>query len=459
MLIVRDAASVYRAIEKIAATPGKNDKIAMVKEAMGQSKLFVRAIKAALDPFITYGIAALPARPDAAPGANTLDEETWWEMLEQLATRKLSGNAARDAVARALAFLTPESGELLRRIIKKDLRAGFSEETVNKAVKGTLPAFPYMRCSLPKDSYIEKWNWGAGIVVQEKADGEFANINHEVGGIVTITSRQGRPMDLGQLGALVDDILNALPAGTQTHGELVVYRDGQPLPRQESNGIMNSIAQGGDRPLGHEIRYLAWDQIPLSAVVAKGKHEVPYRERLKALLVGITGYKGGTSTVRLVPTKIVHSKAEALAIYSTYLSQGKEGAVIKHPLAIWKDGTSKDQVKFKLEVVVDLRVKGFVEGTGKYAGMLGAFEMESECGLLKTNVNGRGDDMRAAVWADRADWLDSVLAVRANSIMPPRKEGDPHSLFLPVMVERRTDKSEADTLQRVREQFEAAVAA
>lgn len=457
MLIVRDAAGVHRALNQIAADPSKIGKVAMVKEAIAQSPLFLRVVKAALDPYTTFGIAKMPLRdPALAPGLNTLDEPLWWSMLSDLAVRSLTGNEARERVAAALGLLTPASGDLLTRIIKKDLRAGFSEETVNKACPKTIPTFPYMRCSLPKDSNWEKWNWADGIIVQEKADGMFLNIEHDAAGIITITSRAGSLFPIDKLDRLVESCQWSLAKGTQSHGEAVVYVGDAALPRQESNGVMNSILAGGEVPPGHTVRYLAWDQIPLSAVVPKGKYEVPYRDRLRALIAGLTANKL-QSDVKLCPTSVVKTKAEAMAVYSRYLKAGKEGAVAKHPLAIWRDGNSKDQVKLKLKVPVELKVVGFNEGTGKFVGQLGSLVCETEDSLLRVNVSGRGDAMRAEVWANQHQWLGSIITANSNSIMSPEKEGDLHSLFLPIFEELRMDKSVADTLQQVRDQFDAAV--
>ena len=57
------------------------------------------------------------------------------------------------------------------------------------------------------------------------------------------------------------------------------------------------------------------------------------------------------------------------------LSRGKEGVVLKNPTAIWRDGTSKEQVKLKLELDCDLKVIGFEEGEGKFAGTLSSFAL------------------------------------------------------------------------------------
>lgn len=446
--------SIFRAIEKIAATASKNEKQELVKQ-YGAMPGFLDVLKAALDPFATYGIANVPPKtPGIAPGLNTFSDSPVWQVLEDLKTRKLTGNAAREEVQKWIDFLTEESSELFRRILKKDLRAGFGESTVNKVFKGTIPEFTYMRCSLPKDAKLDEFTWATGVISQEKADGMFMNIDVEKDD-VRLTSRQGTPFPNEPFEALIQQLASIIPNGHQLHGEMLVFdKEGKVLPRAEGNGVLNSIAQGGTFEDGQYPVYYAWDMIPLSSVTKKGKYNVGYKQRLTAL---ITILKDSRAThLKVIPTRIVRSLDEAYAHYRELLKQGKEGTIIKNGTAIWKDGTSKEQVKLKLEVEVELRVVGFEEGTGKYEGQLGALICESLDGKLRVKVSGRGDAMRAEVWANKDDWFGAIVTVKGNELLAPSESNEFWTLFLPIFIERRTDKSKADSLERIQAQFDAA---
>lgn len=465
MIVTNKASSVFAAIEKIAATPGKLEKEALIKNAGTTSQLFMRVVKAAYDPFVTYGMRKLPEKTAGlAPGANTLDEDFAWNVLDQLASRKLTGGVAWDTVQQTIDFLDDASAELFIRIIRRDLRAGFTDGTINRVFPKTIPEFPYMRCSLPPKSNMPDWDWSVGIISQEKADGMFANVNVDVVGGVNITSRQGTPIPLDHLEDLASACSKSLKPDTQTHGELTIYKDGKLLPREEGNGVMNSICSGGGLPEGHTVRFDAWDQIPLSAVKPKGKYEPGYKTRV-VWLIGQVKDSGVAPTqhagVHVIPTRVVRSKAEAMAHYRELLKQGKEGTICKHPAAIWKDGTSKDQVKLKLEVDVDLVVIEVMPGTPgtKTEGRAGALRCSTSCGTLVTNVTIKNEAMRDAVDAANDAWIGQIMPVRANSIMEPDDADGLASLFLPRFVEAtpRADKREADSLKQVRDQFLAAV--
>ncbi len=451
---------IFATVEQIAATSGKNDKIAMVKACIGSDD-FKRVMVAANDPTISYGIKNTPTRGTNGPTGAMFDERTWL-IVAQMRDRTLTGNAMREAVAKEFDRLSPSSAELLKRVLLKDLRADFGAETVNKAEPGTIPDFPYMRCCLPKDAKLDEFAWAAGVPSQEKADGMFSNVDHEDTGEVFIYSRAGTMFPMEKFETLAAEVQRTLAKGTQSHGEMLVVRDGIVLAREIGNGILTSVVKGGDFGPGEVPIYMIWDQIPLSAVKPKGKYNVPYRERLMGIIRQIKDApKHDTiGMIRVIPTRIVKSLKEAYAHYAELLAQGKEGTIIKNPTAIWRDGTSKEQVKLKLEFVVDLEVRAIVSGkqNGKNAGRAGSLACATADGLLLVDVTVKNEKMRDEVDANPNDWIGKIIAVKANGIMKPSESSPTHSLFLPRMVEAvyRTDKSTADTLQQVFDQEEAA---
>jgi DNA ligase-1 len=454
--LMRDSDEILGCIESVAATASKNEKLAMVRAYM-DDELFKRVCEYAYNPFKTFGIVKIPNyTEDCEP--NEFSEQTWI-ILDALIDRSLTGDAARLAVGNELGRLTKDSAELMKRILRKDLRAGFGESTCNKAVKGLIPDFPYMRCALPKDTDLSKWPWQHGVFVQEKADGMFANVDHEVGGVVRITSRQGSAFPIEKFENMANDIRSRLTAGAQCHGEIVVLREGVVCERQDGNGVLNSILGGGDFEPNEMPLYLVWDQIPLSAVVTKGRHDTPYRTRIAGITSQLASSPG--ESVKQIATYKVSSLKEAMLYYRKLLAKGKEGVVIKHPDAIWKDTTSKEQIKLKLEVDVDLKITAIVPGKdgGKNEGKPGSLTCVTSDGLLQVDVTVKNDAIRQRIIDSPDDWIDRILVVRSNSVMLPSESNGLHSLFLPRMVEHdyRTDKTEPDSLIRVLDQFEAAI--
>jgi len=454
------AASIWELVQAIAATSSKKEKEALVHQGM-RLPLFERIVKACYDPLTTYGFRELPdIEPfDQGPTLEGLDTEHPWVTIGMLADRTLSGDEARATVKTMMERLPHADMQLFIRIILKDMRAGFTEGTVNRVKPGSILEFAYMRCSLPAKSNMASWDWSVGIISQEKADGMFVNVNVDDRRAHLFT-RQGQPLPRESYPALHEAIEQVLADGSQTHGELLVFKDGVLLPREENNGVLNHLNNGGSLAPNQEVRLFAWDQVPLAAVKV-GKFDKPYTARLASLLQQVKA--GKNPLIGYVDTRIAHSKVEAMAHYREKLRDGKEGTVVKHPDAIWKDGTSKDQVKMKLEVDVDLQVIAIVPGKAhtKNEGRAGSLTCITSDGLLQTDVTVKNEAMRDDVDANPGNWLKKIIKVRANSIMYADEAGELASLFLPRMVEAtwRDDKTVADTFQQVCDQFAAAVEA
>ena len=58
-------------------------------------------------------------------------------------------------------------------------------------------------------------------------------------------TRNGSVYPLDQFVDLVNEVKTTFPRNTQTHGELMVKKDGDIMPRQVSNGILNSLQKNG----------------------------------------------------------------------------------------------------------------------------------------------------------------------------------------------------------------------
>jgi len=135
MIYTNKASSIFELIELIAATSGKKDKEALVQQLLGLP-LGAKVVTYAYHPFKVYRMEAVPVRgAGLAPGANTLDESRWWDMLDDMEAGRLTGAAAIDAVQQAVNFLDAPSAELLSRCVSIFERRAF----VHPLISGLLP--------------------------------------------------------------------------------------------------------------------------------------------------------------------------------------------------------------------------------------------------------------------------------------------------------------------------------
>lgn len=440
-------ANVLAALNEIAAVSGKIEKQKLVEKHLKDPD-FEKVVVLMLDPFKRFYIKNF--EPTLKREAKTVADA--YRVFDELAARTISGNEARLECGQLVEAGFP--ADLMIRILEKDPKSGFGESTVNKAKKGLIREFPYMRCALPKDAKFTSWAWSKGVISQEKADGMYATINQNNRDVV-IMSRSGKPFDADSFSAIVDHATKFLDDNTQTQGELLVVNEaGEIQPREIGNGILNKVAQGGEWPTGMSPVYRAWDQIPMTEVYSKVKYAVPYASRLLNLAKQL---KDAGTVIALIETKVVRSMEEAKAHYASMLEAGKEGTILSEPNAPWIDGTSKFKIKFKLTAPCELRVTGWRPGKNKNKDLFGALICESEDGLLEVGVSGFTDAMRKEIFENMSNVVGSIITVDSNMIMSPSRDGKKWSLFLPRFAEFRKDKDSADTLEKIKEQFEAAI--
>ena len=435
-----NSTEILQLLETIAQSPKKTDKERLLREAACDD--LARVLKAAYDPTLNYYIKRVPSTPT---GELDFTINTWL-LLDQLSTRVFTGNEALNMLKIELESLNLPPQELLTRIIKRDLRCGINDSTINKVFPKLIPTFPYMRCELLSKVDTSLWDWSDGHASQIKMDGMFCNVSVYDTDVV-FQSRQGTVLPQEELQPLVEHILTYCKSGFQYHGELLVLKNGDILPREIGNGIMNSVAKGGALPEDHVIQFVVWDAVPIKVIEGLEKCKTPYSERVKHL------YNLEQEEVfKVVETKRVFNLEQAFQHYRDALARGCEGTILKNRAMLWKNGTSKDQLKLKLAVDVDLEIIGFNEGKGKFSSTFGSIAMQSRDGLLKVDVSGMSDDLRLQIHLSRDKVVGMVGTVTANDIT----KSSPASLYLPRLSELRTDKTIADSLEEIIDQFENA---
>lgn len=406
--------------------------------------LFRKCIEYALNPEKIYGIVT-DTSWITETGMNQFDDSVF-ALLDQLIRRELTGHAARDAIIDKLKTLEPNSAELLVRIIRKDLRGGFGDKLVNKAWKNLIPTYSYMRCSLLEGSKIKEFDWKRGIYSELKLDGMFVNGNI-MDGSFQFTSRAGSVFPMEGFKTLSDSVAHL--KGYQLHGELLVKENGIIMDRKKGNGVLNSVLSGGSFADNQEPLYIVWDVIPLEEARAKNKYHVPYSDRLTLL----HSLVDSNPLIQVVEYKICYSLQECMLHAKEVMLQGQEGTVIKSPDMIWEDGTSKYQIKIKVEFECELEIVEILPGkiNSKIEGRAGSLKCISSDGLLEVNVTVKNEKMRDTIDADPKDWIGRIVTVRSNDVMVSDNVKNKHSLFLPRLVEDtyRIDKSDSDSYDKI----------
>ncbi len=130
----------------------------------------------------------------------------------------------------------------------------------------------------------------------------------------------------------------------------------------------------------HQSTFRSFDGQPLRSTRAwvidvigrgewKGTHSpVPMTERLKQIRTAVESCRN----LKEIPQKLVHSPAEALELYETYIDMGLEGMMLRDPQRGYKHGRSTPSeqwlLKFKCQQDTDAEIIDVFEGEKLKAG-------------------------------------------------------------------------------------------
>lgn len=394
---------------QIAKYNSPSDKLALLREYPYQEEL-KSVLRLALDPFITFGIS------DFDPASD--EEYSPWghfEVLEKLASRELTGGAARRALGLSVRDLDEDYHELVRRIIRKDLRCGVGPALALQFCPNIIRTFEVMR-AIPLSKTKPKA--GKSYLIEPKYDGLRA-IAVIKGQSVTLLSRNG--LEFTSVDHLKEPLLR-LARGRD------LFFDGELV-----NGNFNSSSSAIRRKnqTNTDTRYHLFDRLEADEW---GSVTREYAHR--RTLLGQDFESSRDEGLQLVPSYRATTE-EFMRYYDRFLDQGYEGAMIKDPMGLYRFRKHKDWIKLKPADDLDLRVESLVQGEGKYFGMLGAAIVTYKGKRVRVGT-GFSDEQRQQFWASPNSIKGKIIEVQFHEETP---DG---SLRHPRFVKIREDKTQPD---------------
>ena len=375
----------------LAFVSSRNEKEVIIKT--NESDLLKKVLRYAYDPFLRFNLST---KIESFVGTGDLtfeeSETNIFATLDKLVSRELSGNAAVQVIFDYSLNLNETSFELMKNIIKKDLRAGISDSTINKVFKNLVPTFDVQLAAAP--DRIGKMCYPA--YISPKLDGMRCVVVYD-GSTVEFLSRGGKPITTLQ--HCVDDVI------TMMGGEPGVL-DCEAMT-DSFNGTMSSVKRKTAKDTDAKLH--AFDYIPFEDF-SRGECNLSQAERIAILASKILNL-GADSTIVFVNHLIVKSEAEAIDVFNTYRAEGFEGAIVKATLAPYKFKRNDAWVKLKPFETGDFPVIGFEEGTGKYVGMLGALIIDLGDGITSRVGTGFSDEQRKEIWNNRTEYCDNIAEI------------------------------------------------
>jgi len=405
----------YRVIGSLEdhASRLNKEQILELQAREGNDELF-RGIRAALDPMITYGVKQVP---EAVRDGKGLKPETFWKIVEQLAKRQLTGNAAQVAIVHMMNQATVREWNCwYRRILIKDLRCGVSEKTVNKVVAKINPQYsiPVFSCQLASDSAHHEDLLAGKKIIEVKLDGMR---------VITIVYPDGRVDQYSRNGKELlnfDVIKNQIAKHAKFFKQPVVL-DGEVMSSSFQD-LMKQAHRKSDVQTNDAILNL-FDILTLPEFQQGVGYDVQINRSiaLKSWYEPIADHMPNVTVVgqETVDLDTVQGCARFKMINTQAVAGGYEGIMIKSLDAVYECKRGRAWLKLKPFIEVSLTVTNIEEGTGKNEGRLGNLICEgTDDGrdIVVSVGSGFSDELRESIWANIPGTIGQVVEVRADAV-------------------------------------------
>ena len=409
---------MYNIISQLEATSSKLEKEAIVREqAVSGNTVFFEGCKLAYDALVVFGAKQVPEKKE--PGGEGLAWDDFMDLCKRLMTREVTGHAAADAILVAMAQSTQEEWNgWYRRILIKDMRAGFTNGTVNRVVKKDFPQFtiPVFECQLAHDSAKHESKVSGNKMVEVKLDGVRVITILYPNGDVTQYSRNGK--ELVNFPHIKEQF-----SKTSCYDVPMVF-DGEVMSANFQDLMQVIHKKNGSSEAGDAVLHL-FDMLPLEDF-NKGIYNKSQVDRTAEL----TDWFGKVSATNLVNNIAIldhevinldtdEGQKAYSDINSKAIAGGYEGIMIKDLDAPYECKRSASWLKLKPFIEVSLEVIDVEEGTGKNEGRLGALVCSGHDDGTDITVNvgsGFTDSLRDDIWSSRNDTIGRVVEIRADAI-------------------------------------------
>jgi DNA ligase-1 len=438
-------------IKKLNESDSRLHKEDVIRQALEAATLgstnainFLTLTKLCYNPYHTFGVKQVPDTAGIINAENPWEEFN--ELLHELGQRGLTGHAARDAIAElSERFDSEEWNTFLAPVLRRDLRAGISDKTINKICKKTDYEIPIFGCQLATNS--EGRPEMAGIKrLEPKLDGVRVIMMVQMQDVdnvyVTSYSRNGKVFDnFGHIEQQIKDNISLFYSihidfqnGFILDGE-VVGNSFQELMRQ---------ARRKENVQAEDSVFHIFDILPRRAF-GEGIYKEPLSKRIK-YLEKMRPFINRMPNVELLEhinvdldTNEGHDKLNRYA--KDMVNLGYEGIMIKDIHAFYVCKRSTDWMKWKPTITVDLTVVAIEQGTGRNSDRLGALVCEGEDDGKYITVNvgsGFSDEDRDSYWENQSSIIGRTAEVLCDAVT--QNQDGSYSLRFPRFIRFRDDK-------------------
>jgi DNA ligase 1 len=431
--------TISQLFANIEKTAGISDKSALMQQALQDAKIapiITQIYQDTYDSQRKYGVHKFQIQPIYGNKTLENDYSDFHDLLDKLANRELTGNAAIDAVEAAIAQFVEEDKDILAAILHKKLTIGLSKTTFEKITGTSTQTTNFavtLACHLEDVKNVNPIDgtWYAS----RKCDGirtvaKIAKNNGKT--TVEFISRQSKPI------TTLDNVKPALQWLVRDLDDGVYYADGEGC-------IVDGNGDEDFQSILKEIRRKDWtianpcyqlfDFVTEDEFLGKTKSE-NFDARYAKMLQMIEG--NTFPTIKVLNQEVLNSQAD-FDRWEKYVSAGKWEGFMLRKNEEFKTGRIKTLLKVKKFLDAEYIVKGveIAEMTTAEPGLgnvkyIGVKSLIIEQKGFKVNVgSGLTKEQRKEWYADRTKIIGKTVTIKYFE--ETQDQSGSYSLRFPVL--------------------------
>lgn len=405
-------------LEQIAAASGKTDKFNILKSNSGNKEL-----ADILDAVFNYKRRFFVNKfdmPDPAT-THTAQHVDFMKILNLLENRVITGNAAKKTVEEFFSYCDDLHQGWYAKILRKDLKCGFSEKTAVKAGFTNIPLFDVMLAKDGKQCKQLENLLAKGVFVSPKLDG-YRCLAVIVDGSVTLYSRNGTVYE--NFPSIEKSLSECFPIGKFVFDGEIMSDDFQAMQK-------SAFANKRGTTVG-DVQFHIFGYIPYQEWVSQ-KFKMLTADRLVELSKLAKNFD---KRLIQVHHTLVNDEASILAMELQYIQQGYEGAMALPNIPYYLGKKTNKLLKFKTMLSDDCVITGMYEGKPgtRLEGSMGGIVVKQENGETCECGTGFSDEDRRYMWDNKDEFIGRLCELKYQELTKD------NILRFPVFMRWRNDK-------------------
>ena len=408
-------------LEQIDGVSGKNDKLKILKDNKDNMRL-ATLLDAALNFNRKFHIKKFDENQVKCDEIDDNYRYFTEIVLDKLENKHWTGNNAIECVENFFKLCNPLEQKWYARILRKDLKAGFSVDTAVKAGFKNIPTFDVM---LAKDGSKQKKLEeliNEGVYVSPKLDG-YRCLAVVDNGSVTLYSRNGT--EYINFPTIVQSLEKCFPTGQYVFDGEIMSDDFQAMQK-------SAFANKRQTTVG-DVHYSIFGYVPFSEWALQ-KFKMLTAERLEILYSLSHAFD---NNLKLVDQTKSFDLTHVYDLQFFYEKLGYEGAMVLPNIPYYTGRKTSGLIKFKSMLSQDCVVTDMYEGKPgtRLEGLMGGINVRQENGNMCECGSGFTDEDRSVMWNNPELYIGQLVEIKYQELTP---DG---IMRFPIFVRWRNDKS------------------